>query len=163
MEEEVKLRTNNVGSVLQTLTNILAQDLPKKVKRTVQPVLIVNPIPSPVCNVAAGIDAGGGIYTTPTDKDFYLVAAQVSASDNTGAIAATELLVTIGGVAIPILTVYAGGSVTADSNAASINPAYPIKLDRGSAVTLTVNTANGSGSIMGFTVDTEFYDSQELH
>ena len=126
------------------------------------PVLEIN---RPVVNVLASNVVINGtsatIYTTPTDKDFYLTSAQLSViKDATSTSTACTISATVGGVTTQILTIKCL-TLTAQENSISNSFYYPIKIDRGTniVVTSTTNVANvgATGNIQGYLSDTLQY------
>lgn len=98
------------------------------------------------------------IYTTPTDKDFYLTAATLSfIKDATSTSLSSTIRVVIEGITWQILSL-AQLTLTAQSGNQSISFPFPIKIDRGTNITVQNNTnvANVAtyGTIMGYTVET---------
>jgi len=85
--------------------------------------------------------AGGGTFTTPSDRDFYLTNAQISIAKvaaDSGALA--SLTVVIDGVTISILRIN-GVTLTADAQNVLQSWNFPIKLDRGTNITLSLSGA----------------------
>lgn len=98
------------------------------------------------------------IFTTPSDKDFYLDSAQLSVvKDATSDSLLSTISVTVQGVARQIL-ILRGLTLTAQSAQSAISFPKPILIDRGTAITATNNTAtaniSASGCITGHTVET---------
>jgi hypothetical protein len=104
---------------------------------------------------------GQTIYTTPMDKDFYLVAATLSFVKDAACDAITSRIhmrVSVDGVVIYVLTL-STLTLTAQNQSISVSPAIPIKLDRNTVVSFVMDTyAAGlraiSGTIIGYTVET---------
>lgn len=97
------------------------------------------------------------LYTTPTDRDFYLTFAQISIVKNaTDDGTNTNLNVTIGGASVTLMSIR-GLTTTAQDQSLVSNFTVPIKLDRNSAIRVAHATTAGSiakyGSIAGFIVD----------
>lgn len=101
------------------------------------------------------------IYTTPSDKDFYLTGAQIGlikdvVCDNTTGNFGLQM--TFSGAAVKILNIPIL-TLTAQSSQESICFSQPIKLDRNSIINLTMSftagVASKSASIFGYTVDKE--------
>jgi len=98
------------------------------------------------------------IYTTPSDKDFYLVAAQLSViKDATSTSGGTSIFVIIEGVSVRLLSI-ATLTLTAQYSNIANNFPVPIKIDRNTIITVVNSTNNanisGYGSIQGYTVET---------
>lgn len=124
----------------------------------------VNPSHNRFCDVAVAATLTNGtsqtIYTTPTDKDFYLTSANCSViKDVTSTSTDTTIVVTIGGSTTAVLRI-AGITLTAQSGSMSQTFNTPIKIDRGTGISLqnTTNVANinAKGCITGFTVDGKY-------
>lgn len=99
------------------------------------------------------------VYTTPTDKDFYLTTVSLSIlKDVTATSVLSRILVTtedgVTGVILPI----PGISLTPQNAQSSISFAYPLKLKRNTTIIATNSTNVGNivygAGITGFTVDT---------
>jgi len=146
-----------LGAKIQTSRDRIPTELAEKVI----PVMEVNPKLLRVANVVKGNNALNGdvtIYTTPTDKDFYLTGASLSVvKDATATSTLTRYLITTEesglGSFLPIGTL----TLTAESRSTSINLSTPLKLKRNTTVSITNSTTVGniatSGSIIGFTID----------
>lgn len=99
------------------------------------------------------------VYTTPADKDFYLISAVLSTSkDATATSTTTSITTTIdGGSGQDILRL---GLLTLTSERTAISTQFnpPIKIDRNVAITVKNETAVGNmrsvASIAGYTVET---------
>lgn len=117
----------------------------------------------PYANVvkSAGIGSGGTsttIYTTPTDRDFYLCSAWLSLAQDAGS-AVTEHYIRayVGGSQINILAKECIAS-TAQSDTITISFKFPIKIDRNTALTVEHGAAsavvNTLGGITGYISET---------
>lgn len=99
--------------------------------------------------------ASSTIYTTPSNQDFYIVGAQLSRiKDAACDSSSVTLSAVIGGATSTILTL-AGFTLTAQDGSITICFTHPIKVDRGSTITLyngtkTVGNILTSGVIYGF-------------
>jgi hypothetical protein len=98
------------------------------------------------------------IYTTPSDKDFYLTAFSMSLiKDVNAAGVAFSLKIYVDAVQIAVLTI---SSLTLTVHSSQLNMAlkYPIKVDKGTIISLTSNSAVGNFiqacNIIGYTVET---------
>jgi hypothetical protein len=117
----------------------------------------VHPMHNRVADVVisgTGSATSNTIYTTPTDQDFYLCGACLSLiKDVTSTSTLTQLKVSSGGLLRTLLH-FIGFTLTvqADSIACNFNP--PIKVDRGTAITLNHGTAaatiSGAASVWGY-------------
>lgn len=115
-----------------------------------------------VCNIVRAVrqDTTGTftIFTTPSDKDFYLVAADLSTSKNSTADnSSSDLRVVVDGVARSLL-VTAQITLTAQGVQAFLPFTPPILVDRGTVIDVTgaftVGAMSRVGSIVGYTVET---------
>lgn len=109
------------------------------------PVVDVNPKHSRVCDVVLhGFSDNATavtILTTPTDKDFYLVAASIALiKDATSTSVNTDLRMTIEGVERRILSI-PSLTLTAQSLSNNINLPFPVKIDRNTQINI-VNSTN---------------------
>lgn len=146
------------GARLQQQQGSIPQELAEKVI----PVMEVNPKLLRSCNIVYGTVNGANgattIYTTPTDKDFYLVAANLNntsdaACDNTN----IQLVVTTENGVSEQLIYLTKISLTAFNDSISLSLPIPLKLKRNSTITIeqtfTVGVSRSGGSIVGYTVD----------
>jgi hypothetical protein len=148
------------GAKLQTSTDSIPSQLAEKVV----PVMEVNPKLLKSCNIIRHVNnaASGSntIYTTPTDRDFYLVTAWLSYTKNvtcditTGAVAITAQAEE--GSAFTILGL-ANFTLAVESDSGQISFPTPVKLKRGTAITMsgtfTAGAMSRSGGITGYTID----------
>lgn len=168
MEEETKLKTNGVSKEfnIQTNNDVFNEGIPTKFKKSIHPVLVINPLPNQICNIALASNATNStsttIYTTPKDTDFYLTFIQLSViKDATSTSTAEYLTAIVNGSTISLLHMVSL-TLTAQSGMVSgiLNP--PLKIDRNTAIAITnsTNVANVTtrGSIVGFTYDPTFYN-----
>lgn len=87
------------------------------------------------------------IYTTPTDKDFYLTHASLASTNSAlwdGSL--TYISITQDGATRLILILYQL-TTTAGTQSTSISFPYPIKVDRGTAINLVMSFAAGTQSV----------------
>jgi hypothetical protein len=128
---------------------------PRKVADAIIPVLPVN---KKYCNVVRStlLIAPTTLYTTPTNKDFYLCSAYVNISDMNGT-GVRILTATIDNEAQVILQVQtvSDDAVNGSSCSNSINPVYPIKIDRGTNIVASGTGVDtyGAVGIIGYTED----------
>lgn len=140
---------------IQTSIDKVPQELASKVV----PVLISNPKPEYYVVESASSSNSAALitlYQTPKDKDFYLTAGTLSMIKDAGSTATgVYLRVTINGVAKSLLRI-PSITLTAHSEAISITPIEPLKIDRNSLITLHNGTADAeiisSAHITGFIV-----------
>lgn len=131
--------------------------LPRNISNSIQPVFNVNP--DRISNIIRGAvttSFSAAIYTTPTDRDFYLVALTLSVSKNgTSTSTTSSINFTIDGAAQSAIVI-AGLTATAQSESNTINFPFPIKLDRGTQILISNGAAgniNTAGAIIGYTTD----------
>jgi len=137
-------------------------NIPSQIAEKVVPVIDVTPRQNRVCDIvrlgACSNATSATIYTTPADRDFYLVGASISViKDITSTSTTSNLRVTINGVAQSLLSI-STATLTIQTAQNSISLPVPIKCDRNSTITLTsdTNVANFKiqGTIIGYVVDT---------
>ncbi len=134
--------------------------VPNVLGQTVVPVMEVNPKLLRRCNIlrrGTGTNATSTtIYIVPSDKDFYLVSCSLSIiKDATSTSLYSRITCIVDGVtASPI--VITGLTLTIQNEAISISFPIPIKIDRGTTISLdhSTNVANisGTGCIIGYTI-----------
>lgn len=125
-------------------------------------IIPVYEIDKPICSVVKQASAQNGsaiVYTTPTDKDFYLTAFTFSLFKNaTSDCATSNIYVTLGGQTC-ILHLFAGITLTAQDENIHVTLNYPVKIDRGTNIVIA-NNANSvgttviSGTVFGYLGDT---------
>lgn len=135
--------------------------IPDQIADKVVPVIDINPKHSRIsniCRVTTGANTTSAtIYTTPADKDFFIVAAAVTViKDATSTSPYTQLTCTIDGAAVQILRI-GTLTLTAEQRELSISLNVPIKVDRGTNIVVQngTNVANitASGSVIGYLID----------
>jgi hypothetical protein len=89
------------------------------------------------------------IYTTPADKDFYLVSAQLdymqdAASDGLF----IELLARIDGIDQPLIA-FRKLTLTASAKSAVYSPCLPVKIDRNTSIYVNHSYTVGNGTVVG--------------
>jgi len=138
---------------------------PSEISNFIQPIVDVTPNNNRIVNIYKELDVtntSGTIYTTPTDKDFYLTSCSLSFIKNAGNLSAKVYIAYIS--ASPIyLNIISTLSGTADRANNTITFNTPLLLPRGAALSLASDDAtasiNISGLVFGYTVDTNIYDS----
>ncbi len=139
--------------------NSVSNLAPSKVIDSIQPVINVNPKDYRRVNIIKSTAVAGTVYTTPSNKDFYLTNTHLSASTNqasqTGTVSISVLpkgeTSTIIINAIRLLT-----TVILDSDHSEIFESFerPILLERNSTITLAItNTTAARAIIFGYEVD----------
>lgn len=126
-------------------------------------IIAVIPI-IPKCNIVRSIRAINAsnvvtLFTTPTDKDFYLTNAALNfIKDASATSTVSDITVYIDGVLQTLLRI---DQITLTAQTGSIAESYPIpiKIDRGTNITVEHGTAvaniTTSGMIKGYTVETK--------
>lgn len=140
-------------------------DIPNQLAEKVVPVMEVNPKLLRRCNIIAGntstVTSGTvAVYTTPSDKDFYLVSyalavAKDAACDiSSGSVSMTATEADMGAIqllGIPVIT------LTLQQDNISVQLPFPIKLKRNTAIsiagTFTAGICSRIGRIVGYTVE----------
>lgn len=121
-------------------------ELPKKIMDSIQPVLIVNPIDRVFLLDAVLSDAtSGAIFTTRTDRDTFVLAASLSTTKSVLALS-TRSFITCFPFASPSKAIIGlmYEPVTAGSSQTSLNLQEPLKLERGSVISVTHSNATAS-------------------
>jgi len=135
--------------------------VPTQLAEKVVPVMETNPALLRVCNFIRGTEANNATsataYTTLTDRDTYLTAVTLSVQkDVTSTSVKSYARVVIDG-ANKDICVIAGITLTAQSSTMTLILPAPLKVDRGSALTVlnTTNVANISAAVVfyGYTVE----------
>lgn len=134
---------------------------PTKVSDNVQLVLNVNPKDYKNSEIVLSNtcvnSTSSTIYTTPTDRDFYLTSAQLSMIKDAGALSTYSAInCTINGDANVRLIRVIGLATTAQTESLSISFPAPVKVDRGTAITVINSNAganvSASGLIAGYLI-----------
>jgi len=146
-----------LGARIQTSVD----SIPNKLGEVVMPVMEVNPKLLKIANIVRSATAvnstSSNMYTTPTDRDFYLTFANISVlKDVTSTSTETSIKVTIDGVLHRLISI-AGISLTPQTLGTSQSFNIPIKIDRGTAIMVTNGTnvanINAWGNIAGYIDD----------
>lgn len=158
-----KIYNSNLTKEIIDGAKLQVQDgnIPSEIGNTVLPTMEVNPNLLRICNVVKMNSLNNAltetIYTTPSDKDFYICSASLTMNkDVTATTTNVNLTCTINGQSATLLRI-ATLATTADTNSISINPRFPIKIDRNTTISLTsaTNVANvrAGASVIGFLID----------
>ena len=117
------------------------------------PVAVINIRPR--ANIVKSVGTSTTIYTTPTDKDFYLCSAYMSVIKDAAATgSAATLTATVDGVSVSIMAC-ASITLTAHQFSEYLVLDTPIKVDRGTAIAVSASNWSASRSgITGYTVET---------
>lgn len=130
---------------MQTAGKLQNKDkMPSELAEKIIPVMEVNPKLLRRCNIIKNVQAanstGATVYTIPATQDFYLVACSLSLiKDATATSVLTTLRGTIEGVVTNILAI-PGITLTAQQDSMTLSFPYPLKIDRGTSITITHST-----------------------
>ena len=176
-EKRIFIRNNNVLKSLNSATGFMgytADNVISEIEQKFQPSIETNPLVVNISNIVRNLTrtttGSGTIYTTPTDKDFYLVSASLSfikdatCDQATGTSAAVNVV--IDGTTVSTVST-SGLTLTAQSGEVSLSSGYPIKVDRGTTITIgggayTVGTLCRAATIQGFTLDPNTYNLGQI-
>ena len=114
----------------------------------IAPVVIIEPYQ----NIVRSVNSLATIFTTPSDKDFYLTSAILSVAKDA---AATGTSVTITAIIDGVTqTIVAVAGITLTANAQTVNEQCYVKIDRNTAIAISgANWTVYRGIIKGFTVE----------
>lgn len=139
----------------------ISEGFPTRLANAIVPVIDVNPKAYKVANiirsVANSTSGATTVYTTPTDRDFYLTNAYVSymanaTSDDVGVTLQSTAQGELAGI-IGIRKL----ALTAHSNNSEVVYPTPLKLDRGVAIvfstTFSVGAVTREAGITGYTIE----------
>lgn len=129
-----------------------------EVNPTIQPNVEIKRVSDFFIEGSITNSTSGTIGSIPADKDVYIVAMTFSMiKDATATATLFNLKATINGVSKTILT-FAGLTLTADSKDIAIAFVNPIKVDRGSDVTINADTNVANfrcrATVIGYKVET---------
>jgi hypothetical protein len=140
--------------------NVAYDTIPSTVIPSIQPVITVE---KKYCDISKIITLNNGtagiIYTTPTQADFYLCSASISIIKDAGATSTLSYISAVlnSGIAASILPI-SSLTTTAQTANNTITFSPPLKIARGTNITLNHATANanisGSAAITGYTSQT---------
>lgn len=126
----------------------------------IQPVVdMLTSIPCNIVRQSSTVNsASATIYTTPSDKDFYLVGYVFSIiKDATATATNMEIYAYIDGVNRSLCRIV-GLTLTPQNDSIAMQFEHPIKVDRGTNISIINNTAvanlSVSANIFGYTVET---------
>jgi hypothetical protein len=133
--------------------------LPREIAKQIQLTYNVNPLrPSTILRSTALTSTGvGTIFTTPSDRDFFLTAATMSIQcDSTATTTAYSMKMFVEGVSKALISI-SKITLTTTSKELAICLKFPLKLDRGTTITLNQTFGAGvsvmSGTITGYVTD----------
>ena len=161
-------KNNEIREAIKRLLNLemYTDKVPAEIEDRLQLVLDVSPFKNKISNInvsgAATNSTSTTLLTTATDKDTYVTAVSLSIiKDVTATSVFSGINVVINGAVI-YLTRIPGITLTVQQDSMSVSFPYPIKLDRGTGITLanSTNVANVSSyaTVSGFTIDDRTYD-----
>lgn len=153
----------NRSSVLLWLQDVLglqsgAQAPPLELEPRVQPTVDINPkISNVIKTFVNSVSGTTTIYTTPSDKDFYLTFAALGLTkDATADLTLSGIQITTDGATKVILPLPLQ-TTTAESVHIQLSFPYPLKCDRGTTIQMlgsfTVGAASRRGAIGGFILE----------
>jgi len=159
------MTTINNGELIKEVTevaDIQRENIPTTLGNSIIPVIDVNQKHSRVINIsknASNTTTGiNNIYTTPTNKDFFLCFCRLTVNcdatcDNTY----VQVMATLDdGSAVSLLDLRKP-TTTSYQNHQTYNPYLPMKIKRGTAIyvqtSFTAGTCTSSTSFMGYTVE----------
>lgn len=154
----MKHNNPSIGEDSLRLFNLKTGDALSEISPIIQPSIEILPRINIARQVTATNATSATVYTTPTDKDFYLCTVQLAfIKDVTSTSTQLAMTTTIDGVACTLIRV-PHITLTVGQGSTSISYPIPVKIDRGVtiAVTSSTNVANVavSGVITGYTVET---------
>jgi hypothetical protein len=144
-----------------TKINPSAATIPSKLSDVVVPVIDVSPAHNRIIDFvstgAATNNTGATLFTTATDKDFYLTNVSISMIKDVTATSTGSYVSVIMGGSTKTIARIVGITLTVQQGNMVVNFPVPIKLDRGTLVTVnnTTNVANVSAlaTVYGYYVD----------
>lgn len=147
----------SIGEDLHRIFNLKGQAPTNEVSDEVVPVIIIERNHNIVRSQTFTNATAATIYTTPTDKDFYLEALTLSViKDATSQSTLTDIRAVIDGVSQLIARI-SGITLTAQNQTITLS-GLKIKVDRGTNITLNATSGVANikcdGSIIGYTVET---------
>ena len=137
--------------------NSVSNVAPTKINDTIQPVININPKDYRRINILVERTSNGSIYTTPNDRDFFLVGGLLSSELNGAGSATSRVTVILKGQtsATTFMRVNLRATALNDKDSQTIvnNLSLPILLERGSAIALANVSTTTIGTICGYVVD----------
>lgn len=125
----------------------LNQEISNEVLDYITPVVNI----TPKCDIVRSNVQTATLYVTPTDKDFYLTSAYCEAGFSGNGQSTTFISLVINGVTQKIVQLKVTNLATTTANdSVSVNPIFPVKVDRGTNIELNVSNW-GAGGIIGYT------------
>lgn len=138
--------------------NSVSNLAPSKVSDNVQLVCNVNPKDYRRVNIVARQGGSGTVYTTPTDKEFYLTDTHLAGTVSAASTSATQTITItpLGQAAVICNSLYLRTLITNDATSGVSNFSFskPILLARGSAITYAQANCNAQDCVIfGYTVE----------
>lgn len=178
-EKKIYTRNNNPAKQLNNATGYMgySQDnVISEIDQKFQPSIETNPLAVNVSNIVRGSTSSTSglitVYTTPTDRDFYLTGITSSfIKDSTcdSSTGAYTITITPEGDSSKFLYAFPIITLTAQNQSLSNTYPFPIKLSRNSSIifggTFTVGVCVRNIGITGFTLDPTTYNigQAEVH
>ena len=145
------MATINRSSIITNASNELniqqgVNATPKEASNNIALVYNVNPKYTDVLRSTSKSTTGSGaIYTTPSDKDFYITYLQLSyRCDNTCDTTEISISGSMSGITRTIARFIRTGAGTADKDTLVINFPFPLKMDKNVAINHTSTFAAGN-------------------
>jgi len=155
---------NLIKGIIDNANLQISRDaIPNQLADKVVPVMEVNTKLLRRCNVVASNACANAtsanIYVIPADKDFYLVACAIGViKDVTSTSTSSVLKGVVNGSTLNLLSI-PGFSVTIATGQNSLSFPFPLKIDKGTTITIanSTNVANCTsvGHIIGYLDDDE--------
>ncbi len=154
---------NNNSALTQELRDVCkiqggSDKLTNQIGNIIQPVIDINPKHARIINKVLRSNAAGTLYTTPQDKDFYLIGYAISANSIAAGSNNVTISVTPKGLGVTIIAgLYLYNTVAIDAAYDNIICMFPspILLERNSAITTAAGgtLANRNQIVFGYEVD----------
>ena len=153
----MKSYNTSITKFFYDLFSLKGESPPEVISDYIQPVIDVLPPPNFFIGASAINSTGVTVYTVPNDRDFYLYGVDLSLiKDVTATSTLTNVLATVNGVAGSINQII-GLTLTAQADSKYVCLSKPLKLDKGTNITLnnTTNVGNVSARcvIIGYLED----------
>lgn len=114
----------------------------------ISPVYVTNPNYKRVVKSDTAFATSSTLFTTPTDKDFFITSAYLLSAD--AATTGGSITVTIDGASVNLITIITSTGTGIGGHNITYNDIL-VKVDRGTNIVLTAGAANvASGGIVGF-------------
>lgn len=147
-----------IAEDLTRLFNLKSLDSVSDLGETILPTVEIKRFCNIVKAGAASNSTTSTVWTTPSDKDFYLCAASLSTiKDVTGVSNNAKLNIIVEGATVAILSI---SNITLTVQHSNMTNTWfnPIKVDRNTAITVTNSSATANvrsdATIQGYTVET---------